>query len=136
MKRVVISAMEMVAILAKYAVKVHLSTGSKFQQSDQSTFHLQKLQYFLGYKDIKHKKWQLGAKRGYEVAVCHRANCLALTLLRRRASEQDEGRIISRYELDHRRRRRRDQNSIIEFLSWALRGGKKGRGGGRSSPMS
>ena len=35
-----------------------------------------------------------------------------------------EGRIISRYELDRRRRRRRDQNSIIEFLSWALRLGE------------
>ena len=62
-----------------------------------------------------------GGGGGGGAAVCHCVNCLALTLLESRGVE---GRIISRYELDRRRRRRRDQNSIIEFLSWALRLGE------------
>ena len=130
----VVSAREMVAILAKYAVKVQAANFSKATN-----------QLFI----CRH--YVLFRAQGYlaqEVAVGGqervRGGGLSLRELPRinateASSEEDEGRIISRYELDHRRRwrrRRRDQNSIIEFLSWALRGGKKGRGGGRSSPMS
>ena len=80
------------------------------------------------------QKWQLGTERGGGGG----GGGLSLRELPRinatEASNEGEGRIISRYELDHRRRRRRDQNSIIAFLSWALKGGEE-TGGGRSSPI-
>ena len=69
------------------------------------------------------QKWQLETERekrrrrgGLSLRELPRINATRV--------EGVEGRIISRYELDRRRRRRRDQNSIIEFLSWALRLGE------------